>query len=287
MILMCGATGDLGGRIVRLLRDRGQPVRALVRPATDASRLKDGGVEVVRGDLCDAASLGPALVGIDTVVTTANANRPALDSTGNQDLIRAAEQAGVGRFVFVSAAGMGPEMARTGALMAGKWQAEQALRASTMPSVVVRPDMFQEAWLGPPMFDPAAGTAMVSGSGRIAHRYVAMDDVAALCAHLALAPDPPELVEFGGPEALTQLQVVAAFEQATGRTFKVRRVPGVLLSVGHRLLGAVKPDVALGLGLSAFMGAHPATWDDTALREAGIEPRPARDFIASTAAVPA
>lgn len=285
MILMCGATGDLGGRIVRLLQDRGESVRALVRPASDATRLQAAGVEIARGDLCDAASLGPALVGIDTVVTTANANRPALDVTGNQDLIRAAERAGVGRFVFVSAAGMSPEMARTGPLMAGKWQAEKALRASTMPSVVVRPDMFQEAWLGPPLFDPAAGTAMVSGSGQSPHRYVAMDDVAALCAHLALAADPPELVEFGGPEALTQLQVVAAFERATGRTFKVRRVPGVLLSVGNRVLGRVKPDVALGLGLSAFMAAHPAAWDDGPLRHAGIEPRPASEFITRAAAV--
>lgn len=285
MILMCGATGDLGGRIVRLLGARGESVRALVRPATDATRLQEAGVEVVRGDLCDVASLGPALAGIDTVVTTANANRPGLDTTGNQNLIRAAEQAAVSRFVYVSAAGMSPQMARTGPLMAGKWQAEQALRASTMPSVIVRPDMFQEAWLGPPLFDPKAGTAMVAGSGNSAHRYVAIDDVAALCVHLALTPDPPMLVEFGGPEALTQSQVVAAYEAATGRTFKVRRMPGLLLSVGNRALSRVKPDIALGLGLSAFMDAHPATWDDSALRDAGVQPRPASQFITETAGV--
>ena len=46
MILVCGATGDLGGRIVRLLIREGQQVRAFVRPATDATWLQAEGVEV-------------------------------------------------------------------------------------------------------------------------------------------------------------------------------------------------------------------------------------------------
>ncbi|HEX6886656.1 MAG TPA: NAD(P)H-binding protein [Candidatus Nanopelagicales bacterium] len=287
MILVCGATGDLGGRIARLLVEAGEPCLALVRPGTDASGLEDAGIAVVRGDLREPESLGPALAGIDTVVTTANANRAALDTTGNQSLVSAAGRAGVRRFVFVSAAGMGQEMARTGPLMAGKWRTEQALRASPMQAVLVRPDMFQEAWLGAPMFDPVSRTAMVVGSGQSAHRYVAIDDVAALCAHVAVAPDPGEVLEFGGPEPLTQRQVVAAYEDATGRAFRVRRVPRAALRVAHLALARVKPDIGLGLALSAFMDAHPATWDDAALRDAGVAPRAPRAFIEQAAAVAA
>ena len=73
---------------------------------------------MIRGDLRDPSSLGPALAGIDTVVTTANAIGRILagpteltiadvDGQGTQNLIRAAEKTGVGRFVFVSAAGDG------------------------------------------------------------------------------------------------------------------------------------------------------------------------------------
>lgn len=286
MILVCGATGEVGGRIVRRLIDSGHPVRALVRPSSDAAQLQAEGVEVVRGDLCDPASLGPALAGVDTVVTTADANSAAVDAAGNQNLIEAAERAGVSRFVYVSAAGMGEEMARTGPLMAGKWQTERALRATSMRHVVVRPDMFQETWLGPPLFDVRAGTAMVAAGGQTPHRYVAVDDVAAICAHLAVVPDPAEVVEFGGPEELTQMQAVAAFEAATGRTFKVRHVPHVVLSVAHRVLGRVQPGMALGMGLQLFSDTHPSTCDDTPLREAGIEPRPARQFIARSAGAP-
>jgi uncharacterized protein YbjT (DUF2867 family) len=286
MILVCGATGDLGGRIVRRLIDRGQQVRALVRPATDAGHLQGVGVEVVRGDLCDPTSLGPALAGIDTVVTTANANVAPVDVDGNQHLIRAAESAGVCRFVFVSAAGMGEEMARTGPLMAGKWRAENTLRSTSMRPVLVRPDMFQESWLAPgPLIDPGAGKAMVLGRGQLPHRYVATDDVAALCAHLAVVPDPPEMVEFGGPEALTRTQVVEAFEAATGRRFKVRHVPRVAMSLGRRVLARAKPDMALGMGLSLFFDTHASTWGDAPLRDAGIEPRPATEYIARAVGV--
>lgn len=286
MILVCGATGELGGRIARLLVGSGQQVRALVRPSTAATQLQGAGVAVVRGDLRDPETLGPALAGIDTVVTTVNANLPALDVTGNQNLIRAAQAAGVRRFVFVSAAGMGEQMAGAGPLMAGKWRAEQSLRSTAMRHVIVRPDCFQEAWLGPDSgINSRTGRALVAGRGQCPRRYVAIDDVAALCAHLAVMPEPPDLVEFGGPEEMTRLQVVAAFEAATGRKFKVLRVPRIVLSVGHRVMGRLHPGIALGLGLSLFLDTHAATWDDAPLRAAGIEPRPASEFIARTAGV--
>lgn len=274
MIRVVGATGELGGRIVRRLIESGHEVGALVRPSADATALVEQGVQVARGDLREAGSLAPALRGVDTVVTTAAANNAAVDTAGNRNLIQAAQQAGVGRFVYVSAAGIGDEMARSGPLMAGKWQTEKLLRSTSMRSVVVRPDMFQESWLVPPLFDARAATAMVAGSGQTPHRYVAIDDVAALCAHLVSAPDPAEVVEFGGPEELTQMQVVAAFEAATGQEFKVRHVPLLLMSIAHRLLGPVRPDMALGMGLQLFFDSNASTWDDAPLHDAGIEPRP-------------
>ena len=84
MIFVGGATGDLGGRIVRHLVERGQQVRALVRPATDASQVEGLGVEVVRGDLREPATLVPALAGVDTVVLSATAIGRIL--AGSKDL---------------------------------------------------------------------------------------------------------------------------------------------------------------------------------------------------------
>ena len=61
MILVVGGTGELGGRVVRLLRERGQCVRCLVRPGSDDSELRRQDVDVVRGDLTDPESLPAAL----------------------------------------------------------------------------------------------------------------------------------------------------------------------------------------------------------------------------------
>ena len=282
MIRVVGATGQLGGRIVQRLVEGGHEVGALVRPSTDATALVEKGVQVARGDLREAASLPAALDGVDTVVTTAAANNAAVDAAGNRNLIQAAQQAGVDRFVYVSAAGIGAEMARSGPLMAGKWQTEQLLRSTSLRFVLVRPDMFQEAWLVPPLFDVRAGTAMVAGRGQTPHRYVAVDNVAALCAHLAVAPDPPQVVEFGGPEALTQMQVVAAFEAAAGTTLSVRHMSREELEAGHRDLAQTQPEMALGMGLQLFFDRHASTWDDTPLREADVEPRPAIGFITAS-----
>lgn len=294
MLVMCGATGQLGGRIARRLVASGEQVRALVRPATEATGLVAEGVEVVRGDLRDEGTLPQALEGADTVLTTANAIGRLLagptdltirdvDGQGNLNLTRAAESAGVRRFIFLSAAGI-EGMAQVSPFAAAKWAAEQALQATSMHVVLVRPDMFQEVWLAPPTgIDPSAGKALIYGRGELTHRYVGMDDVAALCSHLALASDPPQVVEFGGPEALSRMDVVAAFESASGRTLKVRHVPRAALKVGHRALARVKPEIASLMGMALYSDTHAATWDDKPLREAGIHPRPATAYIEQAA----
>src|ERR671930_35195 len=70
MILVCGASGELGGRIVRRLRASGAPVRALVRPRFDATALSEMGVELTQGDFRDSESLRRAVAGVTTVVST-------------------------------------------------------------------------------------------------------------------------------------------------------------------------------------------------------------------------
>ncbi|WP_109472341.1 SDR family oxidoreductase [Ornithinimicrobium cavernae] len=298
MILVSGATGQLGSRVVRALLADGQQVRALVRPASDASELEGLGAEVARGDLREPETLLAALQGVDTVVTTANAVSRILagekdlriadvDGAGNRNLIRAAETAGVGRFVFVSVAGLGKGMERSAPLARAKWEAEEALRATRMQTVIVRPDMFMDVWLTPVAgIDPAAGKAVIFGRGETAHRYVATDDIGALCAHLAVAADPPAVVEVGGAEALTRNQVVAAFAAATGQTLKTRHVPRPALTLGSRTLWRLKPEVASLMGMARFYDTHPSAWDDAPLRAAGIEPRGATSFITEAAQNP-
>jgi len=95
-VLVVGATGSLGGQVVRQLLARGKVVRALVRPGSDATRLESLGVEIARGDMLDPASLNSAMTGTNAVITTAagytkrNKNATEIDTIGNANLAEAA-----------------------------------------------------------------------------------------------------------------------------------------------------------------------------------------------------
>lgn len=108
-ILVTGATGKVGSRLLRRLALRGNEVRALVRDAARAEHLRGERVELVPGDLLDAGSLKLALRGVDAVVHCAAFFRGAtpeqaraVNELGTQHLAEAARAASVGRFIFFS-----------------------------------------------------------------------------------------------------------------------------------------------------------------------------------------
>jgi uncharacterized protein YbjT (DUF2867 family) len=298
MLLLCGGTGELGGRIASRLAAHQIPFRTLVRRSSDASRLSGLGAQVAVGDLTDRESLDGALVGVRTVVTTANAigrllaggkdgSIDAVDRQGNRNLVQAAEDADVERFVFVSMAGLTDDSVRRAPLAAAKRHTEQLLRASTVRPVIVRPDKLQEIWLMPVTgIDPAKRRAVIFGRGRARETYAAMDDVAEACVRVSQMSDPPAELDFGGPDELTRHEVVDLFERAFGIHFRRLSVPRAALALAAHGLRRVKPEIAsvLGMALSADIdGSHV---DAEPLRQLGIQPRSAAEFIASLAARP-
>lgn len=296
MILVVGGTGDLGGRIVRRLLEGGQQVRCLVRPGSDGSSLRSAGAEVASGDLTVPESLRPACQGIETVVASATAigrrlagaKTPRIreaDESGMASLIESAETAGVRRFVYVSYAGLDQSLGT--ALERAKVACELRLAASSMRPVVVRPDAFQEVHLGVlGRFDIKQGKVAVFGKGDTKRRFVSTEDVAALVAAVASEPDPPRVIEFGGPEALSRNEAVAAAEQATGRSFKVQRLPLPVARLAMKLLSRPNDALASVVGTGVAMDQVEATWDDEALRERGITPRSTTAWINEQAGRP-
>src|SRR5690349_4380607 len=102
MILVVGATGQLGSLITHRLLTRGQPVRILTRAQSASQPLEQSGAQPILGDLKERASLDAACAGVDVVITTANAVQrggadtlQAVDVEGNRHLIDAARAAGV------------------------------------------------------------------------------------------------------------------------------------------------------------------------------------------------
>ena len=109
-VLITGATGLLGGHLIKELQQRGEDIRALVLPVENADKLEKQGVEVVRGDITDASTLGPAVQDVDLIFHLAGMMgvwRPLSDYrlvnvTGSENLYKAAQKAGVRRYVHTS-----------------------------------------------------------------------------------------------------------------------------------------------------------------------------------------
>jgi nucleoside-diphosphate-sugar epimerase len=115
LILVTGATGKVGSRIVPRLLARGFQVRVLVRPGPNVQTLRDQGAEVAEGDLLRAESLNSAMKGVDTVIHLAAFFRGAtpeqtreVNIVGTERLASAARQAGIKRFIFASTSTLYP-----------------------------------------------------------------------------------------------------------------------------------------------------------------------------------
>lgn len=233
MNLVIGATGFLGGEICRQLVAANKPVRALVRATSDREKragLQALGVELVEGDLKDAASLAAACAGVAAVISTASAtisrqpgdSLQTVDHDGQINLIDAARGAGAPHFIYVSA-----HLNVACPLTAAKHAVEQHLRQSGLTYTILQPTNFMEVWLSPLVgFDAANARAQVFGTGQNPVSWISLHDVAQFA---VAALDHPAarnaVIPLGGPAAVSPLEVVAIFEQLTGRSFTVQHIP--------------------------------------------------------------
>ncbi len=224
MILVVGATGMLGGAILRELLDRGEEVRALVRESSAEEALREAGAETVSGDLKDPASLPPACQGVSTLITTANSagrggddNVETVDLEGNHSLIEAASASGVEHFIFVSAQGEDPDSPVP--FLRAKGLASKRLRDSGMAYTVLVPDIYMDVWVPLVVLGPVASGRPVTivGEGARKHYLMAVDDVAGF-AVAAVGNDAARNRDLllGGPEALSWRDVISSFERVNG-----------------------------------------------------------------------
>jgi uncharacterized protein YbjT (DUF2867 family) len=251
MILVVGSTGLVGSEICRRLVARNQQVRALVRATSNADKvnaLKELGVQVIVGDLCDPASLRAACQGIDTVITTVSAmpfsyqpgknDIQTVDLDGETNLIGAAKATGVKHFIYTS---FSRNIEMDCPLRNAKRAVERHLKESGMTYTILRPGYFMEVWLTPAVgFDAANAKAQIYGTGDQPISWISLEDVAAFA--VACLDNPAArnaTVEMGGPQALSPNEVIKLYEQIEDRKFEVTHVPPEALQ--SQLKGATDP----------------------------------------------
>jgi uncharacterized protein YbjT (DUF2867 family) len=247
MIFVTGGTGFVGGHIVRALRERDLPLRILARrPDSErAQELAKLGCEIVGGDVTDRERLRAAVKGSDVVVHLAairdgkpeEFERVMVQPT--RHLVADAGEAGVRRFVLISALGASEETKDLVPYYGAKWSMEETLRASGLEHVIFRPSFV----FGPdsgilPTFAKLAKRMPVTpiiGSGLQRIQPIWADDVGA---YFAAGVDKAEAAnrtfEIGGPEPVSWNE----FWERLKRVLGVRR-PSVHMPVGFMRLNAL------------------------------------------------
>jgi NADH dehydrogenase len=258
LVLITGATGQVGSALVSRLVERGTPVRCLVR---DPKRLgpERVRVQIALGDLTDPPSFRNAMRGVGTVVHLAASGRDQpggsieeLNAIATWRMVDAAERAKVDRFVYFSA--LGATTIHRTRLRRSKALAERVVRESDLPSTIFAPSLLYAR--GGRWLDAHARMALLpgvpmSGLGRARFQPMWAPD-AADCVLAVLDSDaPPPRVELAGPQVLTHAEMVR------------------LATRGRPLVPVPTPIArgALKLAETALPAGLPLTWDEAELLE--------------------
>jgi uncharacterized protein YbjT (DUF2867 family) len=284
VILVTGVTGFVGPRIVHALREREQPVRSLVRRPGDrpASALASWGAEIVQGDMTDAESLRRAVEGAEVVVHLV-AIRQGSDEDfrrvmeqGTRDLVAAAKDAGVRRFVLMSALGTSEQTKDLVPYYHAKWEMEQTVAASGLEHVIFRPSfIFGRDGGILPTFKRLARIAPVTpiiGSGEQQLQPIWIDDVGTYFAEGVQRPDVAgRTFELGGPDAVSWNELWERLKRALGVRRPSIHVPFGLMRANALIAERLPGDVPLTRDLLTMLehGDNTVSNDD-AVRAFGL-----------------
>jgi NADH dehydrogenase len=290
MLLLTGATGSVGSRLLPLLLERGEDVRCLVRePRRLGARRVD--VQIALGDLgemSDPYLVRQALRGVDTVIHLAATIRDQpphrieeLNGLASVRLLRAAERSGVKRFVFFSA--LNASVAQRTRFFRAKWLAEQAVASSPLETMIFAPSIVydhSDPWVTLLRRFSFLPVLPVSGEGQARFEPIWAQD-AARCVVAALERGEQERYELAGPEILSYDEMSDLVSRVAGRPRPLVHLPLPLIRAG--LIGI----------RSLFGEAVFATWEEAELMEVpmvsergtqdaqvlGVEPRRMVDVL--------
>ncbi len=305
-VLITGATGLLGDHLLQALQQRGEQIRALVLPVENAEKLIAQGVEVVRGDVTDAGTLASAVKDIEIIFHLAGmmgVNRPLaeyrlVNVTGSENLYRAAQAAGVRRFVHTSShtvygLGYGRFLTEKDALRPdpdpysitkaeGDRLMQRLMLKSGVETVILRPGTFfgpgDRLHFGRIAQRMRNGKGVIIGRGDNALPFCYVTDVVQgflLAAYHDKAPG--NVYNVSNDRPLTQQEIFNAIADDVGGKRPTRRLPYLPLYYGSivaekvALIAHTRP-ILTRLGVMMF-GTDTSHSVEKARSELGYEPK--------------
>ena len=212
MILIIGATGNIGKHVVAKLHAQGFPLRVFSRNAAHAATLLPTGVQIVQGDLAMPDQIGAALAGVERVFLTTNSDDKQVEIETRA--IEAIQKAHVQHLVKVSVIGASP----THYVAYAQFHAaiEAKLAAAGVPATILRPNWFSENFFGSAQTIAQGALYGSAGDGRVA--FVDSRDTAAVAvAVLTNDGHTGKSYQITGPQALTFAEAAQQIGVGLGR----------------------------------------------------------------------
>jgi uncharacterized protein YbjT (DUF2867 family) len=287
-ILLTGATGHVGGRLLDRLVAEGHEVRALSRRP---ERLGERpGVEPFRGDVGDRASLDGAFAGIEAAYYLVH----SLDETGSfeetekraaETFAAAAADAGVRRIVYLGGLAHGRDLSPH---LRSRLEVGSALRSGPVPVIEFRASVVLGSGsasyeLIRTLVDRLPALAAPSWLETRTQPIALADVVDYLAAALDLELDGSRIYEIGGADALTYRELIGQYASLRGLQMPIVELPAVPLPLG-RIVDALPKQLApertrVAAKLVEGLRFDSTVADDSATRDFPIRPRSVRDAL--------
>jgi len=290
MILLTGASGYVGGRLLSRLEGSGRPLRCLARrPGHLRSRIA-AATEVVAGDLLDPASLDPALRGVRTAYylvhsMDAQGRFESLDREAARNFARAAARQGVQRIIYLGA--LGEQRPDLSPHLRSRHEVGDLLRAPGIPVIELRASIvIGSGSLSFEMIRALVERLPVMITPRwvsVTAQPIAIED---LLDYLAAALDRPPgtggIYEIGGADRVSYGAIMREYARQRGLRRLMIRVPVITPGLSSLWLGLVTPLYARVGRILIESIRHPTVVNDrAALVDFPLRPRGIREAVAS------
>ena len=284
-LAITGSTGELGGRVARVLAGRGVPQRLIVRDTTRAPRL-DGAEPVVASGYDDRDAMREAMAGAHTLYFVSGREDPdRLEQ--HRNVVAAAKEAGVARIVYVSFLAAAEDATFT--LARHHWATERAIEDAGIAHTFLRSSLYLDFM---PFFAGAEGVIRgPAGKGRFGP--VARDDLAASAGAVLAAADEAgtsssphdgRTYELTGPELVDLAEVAFRLEAASDKS--VRYVPETIEQAWESRRETGAPDWEIEGWISSYLAIGDGSLEKLTRDVTELTGSPPQDLEACLAAHP-
>ncbi|MFO8040552.1 MAG: SDR family oxidoreductase [Sodalinema sp.] len=259
MYLVTGATGSIGKRIVRRLRDRDLPVRAFVRLSSSYAELEQRGAEIFIGDLAQERDIRKACRDVRYIISAHGSDggqAQAIDYRANIDLMDFGQENRVEQFVYVSV--LGTERGyQDSPVFKAKREVENALQKSELTYTILRPSGFASNLL--PLAERFRDTGLYFAIGDLKNRssILSPDDLAEIAIQATEREAARnQIFAVGGPEILNRDDIPKIFGRVFQKDPFVVNLPLSVLDGVRSAVGFINPELQRSLGTLRILLAN-------------------------------